>query len=79
MKKLSEKRQKTGLNTGRRILRAVYRGLGVIAAALLLQTCSYPKHDEAYGMYGPPPDENPMYPMYGPPHAVDEPEETDEE
>ena len=52
----------------RRLLRAIYRGLGVTAAALLFQACNGNGSDEYYNMYGPPPA-----PEYGmPPYYMED-------
>jgi putative lipoprotein (rSAM/lipoprotein system) len=56
--KLSEK--------SRKLLRVIYRGLGVAAAALLFQACG--ESDEYRNMYGPPP-----VPEYGmPPYYMED-------
>ena len=57
MPKLSEK--------SRKLLRVIYRGLGVAAASLLFQAC---ESDTYYDMYGPPPA-----PEYGmPPYYMED-------
>ena len=48
MIKLSEK--------SRRVIRAIYRGLGVTAVSLIFQACYGPLMPEDYAMYGMPPN-----------------------